>query len=58
MQERGVVAGRHTSELMETSLDLDWLDLKVRAIHIKEVAANDLDAYGPHSINFQRQSAL
>ena len=58
MQERGVVAGRHTSELMETSLDLDWLDLKVRTIHIKEVAASDLDAYRPHLINFQRQSAL
>ena len=57
-QERGVVAGWHTSELIETSLDLDLLDLKVRTTHIKEVAASGLDADGPHSINFQRQSAL
>lgn len=52
------MAGWHTSELIETSLDLDLLDLKVRTIHIKEVAASGLDADGPHSINFQRQSAL
>lgn len=57
-QGRGVVAGWHTSELIETSLDLDLLVLKVRTIYIKEVAASGLDADGPHSINFQRQNAL
>lgn len=42
-RQREIEKGQHVSEL----IDLDLLDLKVRIIHINEMAMCGLDAVGP-----------